>query len=94
MTKPVSISSSDTFARLWMHECCRVFHDRLINAEDKKWFTRMLIESSNVFFRVRLDHDETFVNNHLLFGDLLKLDSSRAYEEIKDMNKLKTVLLE
>jgi dynein heavy chain len=31
MTKPVSVSSPETLAKLWMHECCRIFHDRLIN---------------------------------------------------------------
>jgi dynein heavy chain len=24
--------------RLWAHECCRVFSDRLISAEDRSWF--------------------------------------------------------
>ena len=95
MTKPISISSPETFAKLWMHECCRVFHDRLINEEDKRWFTRLMAECSNVYFRVRVEHDEMFMNgNHLIFGDLLKLDSSKAYEEIKDENKLKTVLID
>ncbi len=94
MTKPVSITSADTLAKLWMHECCRVFHDRLINDEDKLWFTRMMAELSNVYFRVRVEHDDMFVNGHLIFGDLLKLDSTKAYEEIKDFGKLKSTLIE
>ena len=77
-----------------MHECCRVFHDRLINDEDKKWFTKLMAELSNVYFRARFEHDDLFVNGHLIFGDLLKLDSTKAYEEIKDINKLKSTLLE
>jgi dynein heavy chain, axonemal len=94
MTKPVCLPSPEVFAKLWMHECLRVFHDRLINEEDKRWFTRMLAELSNVYFRVRFEHDDLFVNGHLLFGDLLKLDSTKYYEEIKDINKLKSTLLE
>lgn len=94
MTKPVCVPSAETFAKLWMHESLRVFHDRLINNEDKLWFTKMLAELSNVYFRVRFEHDDLFVNGHLLFGDLLKLDSSKNYEEIKDINKLKGVLIE
>lgn len=31
MTKPISVGSPETVAKLWMHECLRVFHDRLIN---------------------------------------------------------------
>jgi dynein heavy chain, axonemal len=94
MTKPVSVSTPETMAKLWMHECCRVFHDRLINNEDKVWFTKMMAELSNVYFRVRLEHDDIFVNSHLIFGDLLKLESTKTYEEIKDLAKLKSVLIE
>ena len=54
----------------------------------------MMAELSNVYFRARFEHAELFVNGHLLFGDLLKLDSSKNYEEIKDMNKLKSTLIE
>lgn len=94
MTKPISVPSAEVFSKLWMHECLRVFHDRLINIDDKRWFTKMLAELSNVYFRVRFEHDELFINGHLLFGDLLKLDSTKNYEEIKDINKLKSTLQE
>lgn len=94
MVKPVSVSTPESLAKLWMHECCRVFHDRLINNEDKLWFTKLISDLSNVYFRVRLEHADIFENGHLIFGDLLKLESTKAYEEIKDLNKLKTVLIE
>lgn len=94
MSKPVSVPTPDVFAKLWIHESCRVFHDRLINSEDKVWFTKMVAELSNVYFRVRLEHDDLFVNSNLIFGDLLKLESTKAYEEIKDAAKLKTILTE
>ena len=94
MTKPISVGSPETLAKLWMHECLRVFHDRLINEDDKKWFTLMLAEMSTVYFRVRIEHDEFFYNSKLLFGDLLKLDSTKNYEEIKDIGKLKSILIE
>lgn len=54
----------------------------------------MLAELSNVYFRVRIEHDELFYNSKLLFGDLLKLDSTKNYEEIKDIAKLKSTLIE
>jgi dynein heavy chain len=94
MTKPLSVPTPDVFAKLWIHETCRVFHDRLINTEDKVWFTKMVAELSNVYFRVRLEYEDLFVNSHLIFGDLLKLESTKAYEEIKDMPKLKIILSE
>mmetsp|Transcript_40372 Transcript_40372/g.29084 ORF Transcript_40372/g.29084 Transcript_40372/m.29084 type:complete len:143 (+) Transcript_40372:357-785(+) len=92
MVKQKSCNSFDVFAKLWMHECCRVFHDRLINEEDKMWFTTYMIDNSNSFFKTRLDHEDVFVKGKLIFGDLLKLDSSMLYEEIKDMKRLKSIL--
>lgn len=92
MVKPVSCSSPETFAKLWMHEVCRVFHDRLINEEDREWFTRQLCDLGNVYLRVRLEHDDLFVKGRILFGDILKLDSSKNYEEIRDVTKLKNTL--
>ena len=94
MTKPISVPNPEVFAKLWMHECCRVFHDRLINREDKSWFTKLIAELSMVYFRVRLEHADVFENSHLIFGDLLKLESTKAYEEIKDLAKLKTILID
>ena len=35
MITPGTCTSKDTMLRLWVHEACRVFHDRLINTEDK-----------------------------------------------------------
>jgi dynein heavy chain len=95
MSKPLSVPTPEVFAKLWIHETCRVFHDRLINDDDKLWFTKMVAELANSYFRVRQEHEELFGEGHLLiFGDLLKLESTKAYEEIKDTNKLKSILLE
>jgi dynein heavy chain len=32
-------SNPDTVVRLWIHETSRVFYDRLICQEDRRWFT-------------------------------------------------------
>lgn len=34
----------ETAARLWAHECSRVFYDRLINREDQAWFEDLVLE--------------------------------------------------
>lgn len=40
-----------------------------------------------------MDHDEIFVREKIMFGDLLKLDNPvKLYEEIKDKAKLLKVL--
>ena len=38
MTQPQSVPTPAVFARLWLHECQRVFHDRLINDADRQFF--------------------------------------------------------
>ena len=40
MIKPICVPAPDTFVRLWLHESQRCFHDRLINNDDKLWFTQ------------------------------------------------------
>ena len=35
--------------RLWYHECCRVFEDRLVNDEDRNWFQEMVISKIDTF---------------------------------------------
>lgn len=93
MVKPVSVSQPETMARLWINESLRVFYDRLINNEDKKWFTTLIMELMTRNFRMQIDHDEVFMREKIMFGNLLKLDAPvRLYEEIKDKTKLNKVL--
>ena len=76
-----------------MNECLRVFHDRLISSEDKLWFTELLSELLKRNFKNNVDHDELFVRNKIMWGDLLKLDAPvKLYEEIVNKEKLHKVL--
>lgn len=47
---PESINDKDGVSKLFYHEAQRVFHDRLINLEDKKYFHNILSEMANKFF--------------------------------------------
>jgi hypothetical protein len=53
MTKPVSIPDTDTFVQLWLHECTRVFGDRLCTAEDRAYFNGLACEILGHKFKVR-----------------------------------------
>ncbi|CAM9879439.1 unnamed protein product, partial [Choristocarpus tenellus] len=44
MITAAKCTTVDTVIRLWIHECSRVFYDRLISREDQEWFERLVIE--------------------------------------------------
>lgn len=56
--------------KLWVHEACRVFHDRLINNEDKKWFTELVSDLVKSIFR--RDPSDLFEGKPLIFGDFMR----------------------
>ena len=91
MCKSNSIRDGDQITRLWIHETSRVFHDRLIDEEDRQWFKDVVIELLNRNFRSRWGVDDVFDKNKILFGDLLKIETSKDYEEIKDLKKLNKI---
>ncbi len=80
--------------RLWVHESSRVFADRLINDIDQSWFKRLIMELVTVIFGSKMEEEAIFGDNSLRFGDILKLDFGKEYEEIKDNIKLVRVLEE
>ena len=92
MTRPNLVKEPEQLARLWLHESSRVFYDRLINEEDRDWFRQLVVELLGRHFNIRWTKEELFINSRILFGDLLKLDSNKDYEEIKDIKKLIRVL--
>ena len=47
---PGIIREHDHIYRLFCHECQRVFHDRLIDKTDKKYFYNILTEMSSKHF--------------------------------------------
>jgi dynein heavy chain, axonemal len=84
-----SISSPDQMSRLWIHECCRVFHDRLISNDDTDWFTGQIAEQISKQFKLPWTHEEIFINKKIIFSSILNLNKPLAiYEEISDTKKL------
>lgn len=76
--------------RLWAHETCRIFMDRLINENDQNWFKDLLIKNIFLFFKIEYQKEEIFENKpSLMFADFLKRGvdiNERIYEEVKDYN--------
>ncbi|CAE7680113.1 Dnah7 [Symbiodinium sp. CCMP2456] len=46
-----SLPTPDDFIRCWVHECQRVFQDRLVNDEDNAWFNELLQEKLQEHFK-------------------------------------------
>ena len=90
MSKTVSVPNADVFTRLWIHECSRVFNDRLINDEDRGFFREVVSDLLKSKFKVNWNKDELFEGkNSIIFSMLLRLDAEdKLYEEIQDKNKL------
>ncbi|CAI2733353.1 unnamed protein product [Schistosoma spindalis] len=90
------IRNKQSISRLFYHEAQRVFHDRLINQEDKMFFNQILSEMALKYFGDTIEA-ETFAKHPILFGDFLRPGiprSERLYEEINDMDKLKSLLMD
>jgi dynein heavy chain, axonemal len=66
---PKTVTQSPHVLRLWLHECDRVFADRLVNEEDRSWLratqTRILKEA---FSR---SYEELVTTDRLVFGDFM-----------------------
>ena len=60
MIKPVNCQKTDIMMRLWVHESCRVFHDRLIDMTDKRYFMNMTVELLTRSFSGSFTFEEMF----------------------------------
>jgi dynein heavy chain len=98
MVGPKECPNGDVATRLWMHECMRVFHDRLIDARDKAWFTSLMVELSGRYFGRTGNgwtHEDLFEAKPVLFVDFLRPsmdDGPGIYEEAANMGRVVAVL--
>ena len=89
MTSPELTDSPEKMARLWVHECCRVFQDRLVTDDDREWLTAQLQEVTKE--RLRLDWAQVMPEGRrLVFSSLMVKDvERRRYEEVESEALLK-----
>ncbi|KAM5307672.1 dynein axonemal heavy chain 2 [Glossophaga mutica] len=78
-----------SITRLWIHECFRVFSDRLVDAADTEAFVVILSDKLGSFF------DLTFHNlcpnkRSPIFGDFMR--EPKVYEDLTDLTVLKTAM--
>jgi dynein heavy chain, axonemal len=93
MIKPQKCQTVDVAMRLWLHECMRVFYDRLINLDDQAWFKDLSMELIQRFLRLSVQKEDLFDKQPIIFCDFLKPGAEiKFYETASDMNKLQTLL--
>ncbi|KAJ8737519.1 hypothetical protein PYW08_000114 [Mythimna loreyi] len=87
--------------RLFYHECLRVFHDRLINIQDKSYFYHLMSTVCEKHFQtpiLEIPEDAIILQPPLLlFGDFINSaipKENRNYAEIPDLPKLMVVAKE
>ncbi|XP_038950112.1 dynein axonemal heavy chain 1 isoform X1 [Rattus norvegicus] len=92
MAEPAKVEDKVQLLRLWYHENCRVFRDRLVNEEDRGWFDGLLemkMEDLGVAF------NKVCPFQPILYGDFMSPGSDvKSYELITSENKMMQVIEE
>lgn len=73
--------------KLWYHESCRVFQDRLVNDEDRSWFDNLM--KSKMKSEFNIEFDDVVKQQPLIFGDFMSQGGDqKPYVEITDHEKV------
>ena len=96
MVRPKEVAVSESWVRLWVHECQRIFYDRLISDDDRSWLTKFMsnLIAKNFQGKGAFSHDDMFVQHPIMFVDCLKprIEGVSVYEEGKELSKIVTIL--
>ena len=91
MCEPYKIADDDKYAKLWLHECTRVFADRLCTKEDIEEFQAIACDILQMKFKVKWSKPEEAFGpgKEIVFSNILTLESeTQYYELIENKEKL------
>ncbi|XP_059533127.1 dynein axonemal heavy chain 10 [Myotis daubentonii] len=94
LTNPERFQTVAQMVRVWRNECLRVFHDRLINEDDKELVQEYISDLVREHFK---DDVEGVMRDPILFGDFrtaLHDEEERVYEDIQDYEAAKALFQE
>uniref|UniRef100_A0A8C4M1C9 Dynein axonemal heavy chain 1 n=1 Tax=Equus asinus TaxID=9793 RepID=A0A8C4M1C9_EQUAS len=92
MANPAKIEDKVQLLRLWYHESCRVFRDRLVNQEDRNWFDKLLESHME---RWEVAFNEVCPFQPILYGDFMSPGCDvKSYELITSEKKMRQVIEE
>ncbi|KAF5829736.1 dynein heavy chain and region D6 of dynein motor-domain-containing protein [Dunaliella salina] len=90
---PKSTSDRKQILSLWLHECSRVFEDRLNNQADHEWFRKQQVMLLDKHFK--LGYEDIVPQGRLIYGDFLIPGADpKIYKQITDMDRLVKVVEE
>ena len=86
MSDKNQIVKGDDLAQLWMHECTRVFADRLCTHEDKEEFQKQVCELLTIKFKVKWGKPEECFGpgQDILFSSIMRLEEKKEYQIVPD----------
>ncbi|XP_074644244.1 dynein axonemal heavy chain 1-like [Tubulanus polymorphus] len=91
MADPSKMETLNDLLRLWYHESCRVFQDRLVNEEDRQWFHELLKDRMKQDFQVEYENVATL--EPVLYGDFMQVSvDNKVYMEITDHTQMVKVI--
>lgn len=73
--------------RLWYHESCRVFSDRLVSKDDRTWFGNLM---KSTMEELGTTFEEVVPSQPVLFGDFMEPGANiKLYQEIDSQEKVR-----
>lgn len=87
-TTPQYTSTAEMYSKLWLHECCRVLQDRLIDEADKKWFAESIVKVANEKMQLKWETSKLFETEKVRFTGLFAGSDTSVYELKKDMKDI------
>ncbi|XP_010014835.1 PREDICTED: dynein heavy chain 1, axonemal, partial [Nestor notabilis] len=90
MAEPSTIQDKLQLLKLWYHESCRVFCDRLVSKEDCTWFNNLM---KSMMEELDTSFEEVIPSQPVLFGDFMDPGAHiKLYKAIDSQEKLKAVI--
>ena len=87
MAQPEKLNDKSDVLRLWYHENCRVFQDRLVNDEDRKWFEELIKDKMASAFQTTMG--DVVKDSTMIYGDFMAPSAeNKIYAEVTDFNKV------
>ncbi|RKP19398.1 hypothetical protein ROZALSC1DRAFT_14025, partial [Rozella allomycis CSF55] len=82
-----SLTSLNELYRLWIHESQRIFQDRLVDENDKGWFSALL--KKTIKNKLKIEWEEVVNQEPIIYCDYMIPGAEvRSYSYVKDVKKL------